>query len=113
MPRIGRLTSKADFRKVYASGSRASDRAVTVHALATGEDRPARVGISAGRGVGGSVRRNRAKRRLREAVRPIRSSLAVGADAVFVAKAAAITVEFQDLADSVKAAASRVGALRG
>ncbi|TMK16505.1 MAG: ribonuclease P protein component [Actinobacteria bacterium] len=112
MPRAGRLTSSADFRRIYTSGRRSSAGMVVVHALATGEDRPARVGISAVRGLGGSVQRNRAKRRLREAVRPLRESLAAGLDVIFVATSSAERVGFQKLADNARAGASKVGALR-
>jgi len=113
MGRAGRLTSAADFGRTYASGRRASSRVVVVHAFDTGEERPARVGISAGRAIGGSVERNRAKRRIREAIRPIRASLAQGVDAVFVATPASVREPFQNLVDSAKISAIKAGALRG
>ena len=72
---------------------------------------PARVGITAARAVGGSVQRNRAKRRVREAVRPIRPVLCRGVDVVFVATARAASVNFQELVSSVREGASAVGAL--
>src|SRR5437879_1449880 len=112
MPRAGRLTSDADFRRTYTSGRRSNTGPLVVHALSTGENRPARVGISAGKGLGGSVERNRAKRRLREAVRLIRDDLAAGSDVVFVATAAILAVPFQELADSARNGAVRAGALR-
>jgi len=63
--------------------------------------------------VGGSVQRNRAKRRVREAVRPIRDSLVRGFDVVFVATARAASVDFQELVSSVRTGATAVGALDG
>ena len=45
-----------------------------------------RVGITAGKAVGGAVQRNRAKRRLREALRPLAPALAAGWDIVLVAR---------------------------
>jgi ribonuclease P protein component len=108
MARAGRLTSAADFRRTYISGRRASTRSVVVHVNATGEDRPPRVGVSAGRAVGGAVQRNRAKRRLRAAVETVRPKLAAGQDVVLVATPVALIVEFQELADSVANAISKV-----
>jgi ribonuclease P protein component len=111
MPRRGRLTSTADFRRAYTSGRRAAAKTVVAHVLDTGESRPARVGVSASRGLGGAVERNRAKRRLREVIRPIRDTLRSGVDVVFVATVATRAVAFQELADSVQATASKAGAL--
>lgn len=54
------------FRPVYRRGVRTRAGAITV-IRAEGRSGPPQVGIVAGRGVGGAVRRNRAKRRIREA----------------------------------------------
>ena len=111
MPRDGRLTSAADFRRTYESGRRATSGSVVVHALATGEPRVPRIGVSASRAIGSAVTRNRAKRRLREAVRSLGRPLEPGVDAVFVATRETRTVEFQELVDSVRDAAVKAGAL--
>jgi ribonuclease P protein component len=111
MRRTGSLTSTADFRRTYASGRRASAKTVVAHVLDTGELRPARVGVSAARGLGGAVQRNRAKRRLREAIRRLRNSMRPGIDAVFVATTETTSVPFQELVDSVAATASKAGAI--
>lgn len=111
MRRAGRLTSTADFRRTYTSGRRTASKPVVVHVLDTGEDRPARVGVSASRGLGGSVQRNRAKRRLREAIKPVRGDLRPGVDVVFVATASTVGASFQELVDSVRGAAEKVGAV--
>ena len=111
MPSPGRLTSTADFRRAYALGRRSTSRVVVVHGWDRRDLEPARVGITAARAVGGSVQRNRAKRRVREAVRPIRPVLCRGVDVVFVATARAASVNFQELVSSVREGASAVGAL--
>jgi ribonuclease P protein component len=110
MPRTGRLTSTADFRRTYASGRRASTNSVIAHTLGTGGSRPARIGFSASKGLGGAVRRIRAKRRLREAIRALGRSFEPGVDVVFVATPHTAAVDFQELVDSVHAAARESGA---
>ena len=47
-----------------------------------------RVGVAAGRTVGSAVKRNRAKRLLREAMRPLIPSLSSGWDLVLIARPA-------------------------
>ncbi len=111
MPRANRLTSAADIRRTYSEGRKASSPAVVAHVLLSGEARPARLGVSAARGIGSAVRRNRAKRRIREAVRELGRPLTQGADVMLVASRKATSLEFQELVDSVGAALARAGGL--
>jgi ribonuclease P protein component len=112
MGKIGRLTSPADFRRTYSEGKRASVGAVVAHVRPTDEPGPARIGVTAMRGLGGSVSRNRAKRRVREAVRVVRDEVRPGSDVVLVASAAATRVDFQDMVDSVRRALAQAGGCR-
>lgn len=80
------LRGNADFRRLYNCGTsvRASD--VVVVYLSTPSSR-LRIGVVASRKVGSSVRRNRAKRVLREAHRQLRHSMkSVGADLALIAR---------------------------
>lgn len=61
------LRGRDSFNRVFQEGSRSEVGPVTV-VVAPGRPGPARVGVVAGRQVGAAVARNRAKRRLREAV---------------------------------------------
>lgn len=45
-----------------------------------------RAGVLVGRSIGNAVRRNRAKRRLREAIRPLLSHIRPGYDLLFIAR---------------------------
>ena len=111
MPRASRLTSAADIRRTYAEGRKASSPAVVAHVLLSGEARPPRIGVSAARGIGSAVQRNRAKRRIREAVRGLDRPLVDGADVMLVASRTAAALEFQELVSSVEAALGRAGGL--
>lgn len=112
MARTGRLTSSADFRRTYAEGKRASSASIAAHVRATNEDRPARIGITAVRGLGGAVQRNRAKRRVREAVRSVRGEIRDGADVVVVATPAALKANFQEMVDSLRRVLLEAGGCR-
>lgn len=74
---------------------------VRVHAAPNGRD-DARVGLSLP-GMAGAVERNRARRRLREAARPLRAHH--GYDLIVSCDASAVTAPFQLLREQVEAAA--------
>jgi ribonuclease P protein component len=56
-----------------------------------------RVGVTAGRSIGGAVQRNKAKRLLREAMRPLLPQLVPGWDLVVIARPALLSSSFQDI----------------
>ena len=61
------LRARSEFSRLYGEGKRTRVGGLVVH-LARGSEGPPRVGFVAGRRVGNAVVRNRAKRRLREAM---------------------------------------------
>lgn len=85
---VTRLRRSADVRAGLRRGRRQSGALMTVHRLATGRD-GARVAVVASRKVGNAVRRNRAKRLLREAARV--TELETGYDYVLVARPSCAT----------------------
>ena len=112
MERSGRLTTAADFRRTYVEGNRGVAPAVIAHVRITAENRPARVGVTSARGLGGAVERNRAKRRVRNALRRVRDDVRPGSDVVLVASRRAVTADFQDVVDSVRKALAQAGGCR-
>ena len=75
LPKTERLRKPAEFRRVYAAGKRFEGRFMTAF-IAPSETPFQRLGITASRkAVGNSVKRNRAKRLLREAFRLSRAEL--------------------------------------
>lgn len=82
--RSERLRRSGDFRRVFKDGRRADSRSfgLVVRLDGTGADR---LGLAASRRLGGAVRRNRAKRLLRELFRLHKPGL--GADFILLPKA--------------------------
>jgi ribonuclease P protein component len=78
-----RIRRHADFQRVYQQGVRINGRFATLFLLCTGEA-SGRLGVAATRKLGGAVRRNRAKRLIREIFR--RHKVASGYDLVVVPK---------------------------
>ena len=81
-----RLTSRLQFKAVYAKGHRASCRCFTLYALPNSLDR-CRLGLTVTRKVGCAVIRNRVKRILRDVYRRNQERLDVPLDIVINARA--------------------------
>lgn len=79
--RTSRVCHALLFRAVYEKGAKRTRGPLTVFALPNGLTGP-RLGLSVGRRVGGAVRRNAVKRRLREAFRLARADFPHGYDLV-------------------------------
>jgi ribonuclease P protein component len=88
----------ADFRKVYDHGTRVSGPLFAAFCLArpAGGGR-ARLGLTVPRAIGGSVDRNRIKRRLREVFRKQRAQLDPRWDIVLNPRRTALSAPFADL----------------
>jgi len=94
--RPDRLRRKADFEKVYSKGRRVSGRFFIGYLLFR-EQGPLRVGVVASRRVGDAIRRNRAKRRLREVFRKNKPRGSIAADVVLIARAAITEASFEEI----------------
>lgn len=104
-PIIERLKTRPQFLAA-AKGASCARGAVVVQALDRADERPLiRAGFTATRKIGGAVVRNRAKRRLREAVRqvlPLHGR--PGLDYVFIARGGTTARPWPRLLDDVKSA---------
>lgn len=100
-----RLRHTKDILSVRAGGRARSDRHVSLRALPN-DLGVVRVAVSASRDLGTAVRRNRARRRVREAVRAeLRARPAVaGIDVVIVARRAAFDAPAPELRASLRRA---------
>lgn len=81
-----RLTRSTDFKRVRHFGKSYAHPLVVLYTVPSGEEQ-SRVGVTAGRWVGGAVERNRAKRLLREAVRSLYPQINPGNDILLIARA--------------------------
>jgi ribonuclease P protein component len=105
-----RLHRTSDIQRVRRIG-KSYAHPLLVLVAAKGIPPARRVAVSAGKRVGGAVQRNRAKRRLREAVRPLMDSLAEGWDLLLVARPGAVTADYADLAGAVRLLFQKAGVL--
>lgn len=80
-----RLTRSEDFKRVRQSGKSYAHPLVVLVAQAN-QSHEIKVGVTAGKSVGTAIARNRAKRLLREVMRPLIPSLATGWDLILIAR---------------------------
>jgi ribonuclease P protein component len=102
MNRRFRLASTNDFKRVRQSGKAHAHPLVVLHASPNGLA-VSRIAVSAGRSLGGAARRNRVKRLLREAARPLMPSLAPGWDLILVARAPLASAPWPEIRQAVVA----------
>ena len=108
-PKKRRLLRHADFEQVYKQGRRHFAAHMTVFYLPRDKNsgnnsntpQGFRVGFTVGRVLGGSVQRNRMKRRLREAVRLSGFPPEVSADVVINPKRSLLGADFADVKNQV------------
>jgi ribonuclease P protein component len=99
-PRACRLLRRAEYDAVYREGRRRSGREFTVFLRANGLD-ISRFGWSVKKALGGAVRRNRIRRRIREVVRLHRQEIASGWDVVIHPRSSVGAAKFSVLADDL------------
>ena len=120
MQRRFRLRRRRDFQEVLAAGRVFAGAAVVGFARPAPPEQPGpRVGVTVSRRIRGAVRRNRARRRLREAARlnlvGEGSPLLAGGktyDVVLIARPAALTAPFGELVRETLAVARKAGRSR-
>ena len=101
MQRELRLRSPRDFQRVRTKG-RTWAHPLLVLGTVPNRLQRSRIGFVVGRAFGSAVQRNRAKRRVREAVRLQMSHIKPGWDIVFIIRAGVATVDWVELQHAVQ-----------
>lgn len=107
-PKTRHLLKHADFQRVYQGGGRQFTGNMTVFFLRRecGGGEPGaggpKVGFTVGKALGGSVERNRIKRRMREAVRRSWPACEAPVDVVFNPRKSVLSLPFAKLLDEVE-----------
>jgi ribonuclease P protein component len=115
--RSARLRKHADYQRVYRDSRRYSSASMTYFFRVRENDDAAgpqaRVGLTAGRVLGGAVERNRIRRRMREAVRLHLDRLPQRVDVVLHPRRLVLTMDFARLEQEVSRVFSSVAATAG
>lgn len=108
LPAAHRVTDAASFREATRSGRRASSPTLVVHLVLDADTQdPPRAGFVVSKAVGGSVTRNRVKRRLRHLVRSRIDALPTGSRLVVRALPPSAEVSSRRLARDLDACVQR------
>ena len=91
MQRRFRLSRAEDFKRVRQTGKSFAHPLVVLVIKANESKDNVRVGVTAGKTTGTAVHRNRAKRLLREAMRPLIPNIASGFDLILIARPKLVT----------------------
>ncbi len=110
MNRRFRLKRSSDFQRVRREGQSFAHPLVVL-VVAPNHEGKVRVGVAAGRTVGKAVARNRAKRRLREVMRPLIPHLPPGWDLLLIARRPLNQAPFAALQQAVHTLLRRAGLL--
>lgn len=103
------LKNRSDFLAANKAAYQARPTVVIQARFRNDGDDTIRIGFTATKKTGGSVERNRAKRRMREAARALLPDLGLlGHDYVFIARDATKSCPWQGLLDDVKRALIRL-----
>ncbi|MGI5819990.1 MAG: ribonuclease P protein component [Armatimonadota bacterium] len=96
------LRRQQDLDRVFQEGRWRRMRAVAVGTYSRDDDGPSRFAVVAGRRIGTAVRRNRARRRIREALRLMVPEIRGGADVVLAARQDTPDVDFRVLQQAIR-----------
>ncbi|WP_129599564.1 ribonuclease P protein component [Anaerophilus nitritogenes] len=95
-----RLRKNADFKKIYAKGNSVANRQLVVFYMKNNQV-DNRIGFIASKKVGNSVKRNRARRLMKEAFRIYDQQIEKGYDLIFIARVNINDASYQEVEKSI------------
>lgn len=105
-----RLTRRAEFLQVAATGQRIATHGMVLQIRRRDDTAPARLGFTVTKKVGNAVVRNRTRRRLKEAARLLlRETQVRGADLVLIGRDSTRSRPFAELTDDLRRSLRRSG----
>lgn len=110
MPDFISLCRNSDFQRLYRRG-KSTVRPTMVIYVGKGCRNTVRLGITAGKKIGGAVDRNRAKRRIRELFRLYAAQVGPGKDICIVARGRILTAPSDKIKKDFLSAAEELGLL--
>jgi ribonuclease P protein component len=105
------LRRQGDLDRVFDEGHWRRLRPVAVGTYHRGDDDPSRFAMVAGGRIGNAVRRNRSRRRMREALRGMLDEIDGGADVVLAARRETADIDFRILQQAIRTALRSEGLL--
>jgi ribonuclease P protein component len=96
-----RLTSSTDFQRVRRYGKSYAHPLLVLVVHPGQPESSSRIGVTASRGVGKAVQRNRARRLLRAAIQPLLASLAPGWELILIARQPVLEASFQHIHEAL------------
>ena len=105
------LKLNKDFRRLYSRGKSCASGCVVVYCLKNRKGTN-RIGLTVGKSVGKAVKRNRAKRLMRESCRLISADMISGFDIIVVARIRINGKKCGDVHNDLKAALEMLGLLK-
>lgn len=115
MARVWRLRPRGEFERVRQDGRSWPHRFFVLIVLPQPErsETPPRIGVAAGKRLGGAVTRNRFKRQLREAVRQVYLNIPSGVDVILIARAPMVEANVAQLVAALTETLQRAELWRG
>ena len=108
MQQLVKLKLNRDFKRLYGRGKSVVSAGVVVYYMKN-RTNSVRLGITAGKKIGGAVERNRAKRIIRAAFRECLPYVTCGYDFVVVARGKILNMKSTDVASTIKKQFGTVG----
>lgn len=105
------LRKKSDFSSIYNKGKSVGDRFVVIFYRRNFLPYN-RTGFLASKKVGNSVKRNRARRLMKESYRNLKDELPLGYDFIFIARNTISDKKFADVDKSIRSAIKKTGVMK-